>query len=119
MRSAPEPETVQPEKEQPVKEEAKDNRPLESADRPPVVGQQPQSHPSGPTLESERKLKRTTSSKPSVKQELREIKAARKAQEAGTPRRDAPAVEKPQARPETTHKQPQRGKLKIRTRESR
>jgi len=92
---------------------AKDNRPLVGSDQSRSTEGAPKNRPSEPTLESEKKLKRTTSSRPSVKEELREIKAARKAREADAPRRDAPAAEKPQAPPTTTHQQPQRGKFTI------
>jgi len=85
--------------------EAKENRPLA------VNGEGPsKNRPSERTSENEKKPTRGTSSKPSVKEELREIKAARKIKEADAPRRDAPAAEKPKTRQETTHKQPPRGK---------
>jgi hypothetical protein len=50
-------------------------------------------------------------SKPSVKEEIREITAAQKSkQEADTPKRDEKAVsDKPKTNASTTHKQPQNG----------
>ena len=111
----PEPEKTEP--RTPIKE-VLDNRPLSDSPRNPAsrrhVGDvpSPKSHPSEPISESKKKPERATLSKPSVKAELREITAARKAKEADVPRRDerladdkanpAPAV--------TNHKQPQRGK---------
>lgn len=47
--------------------------------------------------------------KPSVKEELREIKAAKKEQEAAQ-REETPAADKPKDKAETTHQQPQGGK---------
>jgi hypothetical protein len=96
-----EPDTPEPEKER------TDGHPLAGG------GEPPRSNPSEPTSESRKRSENRTLSKPSVKEELREITAAIKAKEADAPRRDErPAAEKPGRRLETTHKQPQRGKYK-------
>jgi len=87
--------------------EKSDDHPLAEGGEPPL------SPPSEPTLESEKKPTRPFTTKPSVRAELREIKAAQKAKEADTPRRDAPAAEKPNSLSSTTHKQPQSGRFKI------
>jgi hypothetical protein len=63
--------------------------------------------PSEPTSESKNKSARGTSSKQSVKEEIREITAAHKEKAADTPKRDEKAVaDKPKSQT-TTHKQPQ------------
>jgi len=102
-------------------EEAKDNRPLAENG-----GEPPKNRPSEPISENAGKSTKGILSRPSVKEELREIKATRaglaaqKAKEADAPRRDAPAADIPKSRMETTHKQPQGGRLKIkRNKESR
>jgi len=67
--------------------------------------------PSEPTLESRRKSASPLSHKPSVREELREITAARKAKEADAPKRNAPpAAGRPKSNTGTTHRQPQGGK---------
>lgn len=65
--------------------------------------------PSEPISGSRNKSAKGTSSKPSVKEELREITAALKMKEADAPKRDDKAVtDKPRAAvTSTTHKQPQ------------
>lgn len=75
----------------------------------PFVQDAPQTTPlSEPTSGSRSKSAKGISSKPSVKQELREIKAAQKAQEAASQGRDElSAADKPRNTPKTTHKQPQ------------
>ena len=89
-------------------------------------GQTQESRQSAPTSESRSKSekdifdnvneneRRPSSSswnfRPSVKEELREIKAAKKASEAEAPKLDEPIADKPKANPATTHKQPKRGK---------
>ena len=71
------------------------------------------SNPSVPILESRKKPERATSSKPSVKEEMRELKAARKQKEAEPPKRGKRvAADKTKAGQATMHKQPQRGKPK-------
>jgi hypothetical protein len=73
--------------------------------------------PSEPISESKSKSAGATSSKPSVKEELREIKAARKSkQEADVPKRKEKQVaSKPKTASVTAHKQPQKsGKPKSR-----
>ena len=78
------------------------------AQRNPEAAKTAKSRPSEPTSESRSKSAGVTSSeKPSVKQELREIKAARAKQEADAPKRDEKAADKPKARAASTHKQPQ------------
>jgi hypothetical protein len=79
----------------------------------PVGAADPQiSHPSEPTSEIKKKSARATSSKPSVKGELREIATEQKAKVKDAPRRDEPAADKPGRRLETKHRQPPRGKNK-------
>jgi hypothetical protein len=65
--------------------------------------------PSAPTSESRSKsAKGTSSRKPSVKEEIREITAAQKSrQEAETPTRDERQADKPRGNSSTAHKQPQ------------
>lgn len=73
-------------------------------------GQPPKNPPSELTSESRSKSERGTLNKPSVKEELREIKAARKEKEAEAARLDErPAADKPKTA-STTHKQPQNKK---------
>jgi hypothetical protein len=67
------------------------------------------SRPFEPTSESRSKSAGVTSSKPSVKDELREIKAARAKQEADAPKQDnRQTADKPKPRT-STHKQPPQG----------
>jgi hypothetical protein len=71
--------------------------------------------PSEPIYESRSKsAEGTLSKKPSVREEIREIKAARQAKdEADSPKREEISREKPQPNSSTTHQQPQkRGKSK-------
>ena len=101
-----EPDMPEPEKAEPGKE-PKDARPLANG------GEPPRNSPSEPTSESRKKsAKQRTSSKPSVKGELREITAAQKAREKDAPRREERPAEKPGRRLETKHTQPPRGKYK-------
>ena len=84
----------------------------EQADaRPLAYGSPETSNPSGPTYGSRGKPERATSGKQSVKEEIREIKAARKQKETGSPMHEGRAEPgKPKTTPSTEHKQPQRGK---------
>jgi hypothetical protein len=104
-----EPEPPQPSQTEPVKpgKEQPESRPF-------VQNAPPTTPLSEPISESRSKSARGISSKPSVKQELREIKAAQKAQEAsGQGRDELSAADKPRDTPKTTHKQPQKsGKSK-------
>ena len=88
-------------------QERTDGHPLADGGEPPQL-----SNPSEPTSESRKRSENRTLSKPSVKEELREITAAIKSKETDAPRRDERPAEKPGRRLETTHKQPQRGKYK-------
>ena len=103
--------TVEPEK-QPETEKpdvAKTTSTKES--RPnPEAAKTANPRPSEPTSESRSKSARGTSSKPSVKEEIREIKAAQAKKEADAPKPNDKAVsaEKPKT-PATTHRQPQTG----------
>jgi len=83
--------------------EPPENRPL--SESPPLP-------PSGPTSDTEKNSERASLSKPSVRGELREIKASRKVKEDDAPGiGDRTAAEKPKPAPAiTTHKQPQHGK---------
>jgi len=76
----------------------------------PTMARTEKSPPSEPTSGSRSKSARGISDKPSVKEELREIKAAQKAKEADARGRDEPTPDKPKTNPATTHKQPQGGK---------
>lgn len=110
---APEAEIVEPAAPGLVTTEKEESRPL--SDGLPLP-------PSGPTSESERNSERASLSKPSVKGELREIKASRKAKEADAPKiEDRTAADRPKPAPTVTaHMQPPSGKSKsIKTKESR
>ena len=75
----------------------------------------PQPRQSEPTYGDRKKPEKRTSSKKSVKQEMREIEAARKAKEKETPKRDDREKSKGREKPApttTTHRQPERGKRK-------
>ena len=97
-----EPEPPQPPQSDPVKpgKEQPENRPF-------VQNAPPTTPLSEPISESKSKSARGISSKPSVKEELREIKAAQKAQEAAAQGRDEQSVtDKPRDTPKPSHKQP-------------
>ena len=80
-------------------------RPL-SQDR---LGQHPR--PSGPTSDRGRSLKRDALSKPSVKEEIREMTAARKVKEADAPKPDVqPKKDKSKDNRTITHKEPRLNK---------
>jgi hypothetical protein len=75
----------------------------------PTKAKTEKSPPSAPTSESRSKSAGGTLNKPSVIDELREIKAARAKQEADAPKRDErQAAEKPGANASTVHRQPPR-----------
>lgn len=79
------------------------------APKNPNAAKAAKSRPSEPTSESRSKSAGVTSSKPSVKDELREIKAARAKQEADAPKQDnRQTADKPKPRT-STHKQPPQG----------
>lgn len=93
-----------------AEKEAIDNSPL-------AGGAPPKASPSVPTSANRSNSARGISSKPSVKEELREIKAAQKAKEADAPVRDDQRDAGPDSRAAgtknngtTTHKQPQGGR---------
>jgi len=93
-------------KAEPVKPgaEAAESRPLATG------GQKRSSSQSALTSGHRKNSERDSSSKPSVREEIREIKASRKTRESDSPRRDDRAVsEKPKSNPTITHKQPPRG----------
>ena len=110
---------TEPSKAKPVREAPIITEPMkagnEQENSPPfAVGPEPVSiNPSEPISESRKKPERTTSSKQSVKEEIRELKASRKQQEAELPKREerAPAG-KLKSNATTMHKQPQRNKPK-------
>jgi hypothetical protein len=111
-KAAPEtPKLEKPEPQKTVPEKNGKGQP----DSPPLArgGQEPPSeNPSAPTSDSKKKPEKTTSSRPSVKDEIRELKAARKKDEPAK-RDERAAAEKPKLAPATTaHQQPQQGKSK-------
>jgi hypothetical protein len=78
-----------------------------SADSPATDSPPPRTSPSGPSFVSRKNSEKTTSTKkPSVKEELREIAAARKAREAEAEKREEPAAKSKQQQQTTTHTQP-------------
>ena len=110
-----EPDVPEAEKSEPVKAESAKVEAEVSDSRPLTLdGSEPPPPPSEPISEPKRNSGKDTLSKPSVKEEIREIKASRKEKEADKPRRDDPVVHsKPKENPTTTHTQPQRsGKTK-------
>jgi hypothetical protein len=84
--------------------------PAKKSPQDPETAEAAKPRPSEPTSESRSKSAGVTSSeKPSVKGELREIRAAQAKKEADAPKRDEKAVsDKPKTRT-TTHRQPPRG----------
>ena len=76
----------------------------------PTAARTEKSPLSEPTSESKNKSAKGIFDRPSVKEELREIKAAQKAKEADAPKRNEPTPDKPKENSTTTHKQPKRGK---------
>ena len=104
----PEPDAPEAERTEPDKtgKESADSTPFFTSDPPTTL-------PSEPTSDSRKKPEKATSSKKSVKEELREITAAKKAKETeAAGRGELPTPEKPRNTQTTTHKQPQRGKSK-------
>lgn len=102
-----EPEQPQPSQTEPVQTEPVKPGKEQPESRPFVQDAPPITPLSEPTSESKNKSARGISSKPSVKQELREIKAAQKAKEVAQGRDELSAADKPRDTPKTTHKQPQ------------
>jgi chemotaxis protein histidine kinase CheA len=118
------PEKIKPEKTKPVKTKPEKTEPVktvpikaepdkagkEAADSHPFAQDSPQAPlPSAPTSDSKKKPVRTTSDKPSVRELIREIAAARKKEEAPKGK-GQPAADKPKEAPAaTTHKQPPPG----------
>jgi hypothetical protein len=82
-----------------------------AAPQNPEAAKTAQARPSEPTSESKSKSARGTSSKPSVKEEIREITAVQQSRkEADAPKREEKsATDKPRTNASTTHKQPQTG----------
>ena len=79
------------------------------AQKNPEAAKTAKTRPSEPTSASRSKSAGVTSSKPSVKEEIREIKAAQAKKEADEPKREEKAVSnKPKSKTaSTTHRQPQ------------
>jgi len=101
-------EQPQPTLTEPVQTEPVSPGKEQPESRPFVQDAPPTTPLSEPTSENKNKSARGISSKPSVKQELREIKAAQRAQEAASQGRDElSAADKPRDTPKTTHKQTQ------------
>jgi len=99
-------------KAQPEKTDTAKTTPVKEARQNPGAAPAAKSRPSEPTSESKSKSAGVTSSdKPSVKEELREIAAVQKSsKEADAPKREDKAVtDKPRAASATTHRQPPRG----------
>jgi hypothetical protein len=94
-----------PEAEKP---DAAKTAPAKDAPQDPGVAKTTKSRPSEPTSEHRSKSAGATSTKPSVREEIREIKAARQSKrEADVPkRREKQAAGKPRQASATTHKQP-------------
>lgn len=100
-----------PEKSEAEKADMAKSEPAkEPTDPRPLASAPPRNSPSEPTSGNRSNSARGIS-KPSVKEELREIKAAQKAKDADAPARDErPDPDKAKPNPATTHKQPQGGK---------
>lgn len=104
-----------PDQPQPEQADAGKTAPAREAPPNPAKAKTEKPLPSAPISESRSKsAEGTLSKKPSVREELREIKAGRQAKdEADTPKREDKAMAKPRANTSTTHQQPQRrGKSK-------
>ena len=87
--------------------------PLAAGGRNTTAGPPPTPTQFEPISTRESKPARDTLNKPSVKEELREITAAKKAKEAeALKREDIPSPVNRKSNPETIHRQPQRGKSK-------
>lgn len=98
---APDKAKAEPDKAAAQEAPAKPNPEMAKAEKP---------LPSEPISESSSKSAKGTLSKPSVKEEIREIKAARTKKEADVPKRDErQPADKPRTNASTTHKQPQTG----------
>jgi hypothetical protein len=94
----------------PEKTEAEKSDAAKKAPVNPSPATTEKSPPSAPTSASKPAFARGTSSKPSVKEELREIKEVRAKKEADAPNRDARQAATPKDRiTSTAHKQPQTG----------
>ena len=84
--------------------------PAKEAPANPIRAKAEKPLPSEPISESSSKSAKGTLSKPSVKEEIREIKAARAKKEADAPMQDDRKVsDKPRTNASATHKQPQNG----------
>jgi hypothetical protein len=112
--NAPEPEA--PKKQRAARSAKAKTAPGKEGRDPLAVGGPPKFPPSEPTSEKERKPERTTSSRPSVKAELDEIKAARRAREAKVAKREEKAAPgRAKANPATAHRQPNNRKPKFKS----
>jgi hypothetical protein len=110
--SQAEPDTPEPEKTEPEKEPDKEK---EQNDRHPFSGSDPQTTPPSETISADKEMhEKATSSRPSLKEKIREIKATGKAKEEGSPKQDERIVGNKAKTTQTTtkHRQPQGGKLK-------
>ena len=97
----------QPEAEKP---DVAKTTPVKDAPANPETAKTEKTLPSAPTSESRSKSAKGTSSKPSVKEEIREITAAQKSRkEADAPTQGEKAVTDKPKTPATAHKQPQTG----------
>ena len=95
-----------PEK-QPDSPDVAKTTPAKDAPANPTRAKTEKSHPSAPTSDSRNNSAKGTTSKPSVRGELREIKAARQAKkEAEAPARGERQPDKPRGNTSTSHTQP-------------
>jgi len=103
----------------PVAGERKEDAPLASGGRNSAdTLQPPKTSPSGHSSGNRKKSENPISSKPSVKEELREITAAKKAKEAELKRGEAPAPDKEKKARVNKHKQP-KNVIKAKSRKAR
>jgi len=108
------PDKVEPVKPEPGKSEPRKSEPVKAAVKEaninPVEAETASPRPSEPISGNESKSVRGTSNKPSVKNELREITAAKKAKDTDMAKTGEHLVpDKPKNNPVATHKQPPRG----------
>ncbi|GHT86775.1 hypothetical protein FACS18947_6850 [Bacteroidia bacterium] len=97
-------------KTEPDKPDVSKTTPKKESPTNPETAKTAKTPPSAPTSESRSKSAGGTSSKPSVKEEIREITAELKSKrEADAPKRDERQTDTPRGNSSTTHKQPQTG----------
>jgi hypothetical protein len=127
-KTTPEPEKTEPAKTapkkagrgakkepapEPITEEEPDplasggDSPTAAVNSPSPSDPPPKTSPSEPSSGNRKHSERHTLSKPSVKEELREIKAAQKAKESEARKRGEPAADKPKETRASAHRQPQ------------